>query len=104
MERRRATWYASVMARREEGQPPASLGQQALAHAEALYNLARYLTPGAADAEDLLQETYTRALAAASHFDGRNLKAWLFKILRNTFVDRYRKEKQHLTRGGLDTV
>jgi RNA polymerase sigma-70 factor (ECF subfamily) len=86
---------------RDERSAP-SLGQQALAHADALYNLARYLTGSATDGEDLVQETYARALGAAARFDGRNLKAWLFKILRNTFIDLYRKQKQHPTRGGLD--
>jgi RNA polymerase sigma-70 factor, ECF subfamily len=97
-------WYGSVMAGRDEGGLSGPLGQRALAHADALFNLARYLTANAADAEDLLQETYVRALGAAAHFDGRNLKAWLFKILRNIFLDRYRQKTQHPTRGGLDTV
>jgi RNA polymerase sigma-70 factor (ECF subfamily) len=97
------TWYASAVAKRDERDAP-SLGQQALAYADALYNLARYLTGNATEGEDLVQETYARALGAAAHFDGRNLKAWLFKILRNTFIDEYRKKKQHPTRGGLDTI
>jgi RNA polymerase sigma-70 factor (ECF subfamily) len=104
MQSTRRAWYASVMAGRNEGDGAAPFGQQALAHADKLFNLARYLTASVTDAEDLLQETYVRAFAAAAGFDGQNLKAWLFKILRNTFVDQYRKEQQHPTRGGLDTV
>jgi len=104
MQSTRQAWYASVMTGREDGDGAAPFDQQALAHADQLFNLARYLTANAADAQDLLQETYVRALGAAARFDGQNLKAWLFKILRNTFVDLYRKEKQHPTRGGLDTV
>jgi RNA polymerase sigma-70 factor (ECF subfamily) len=96
-------WYGTGVG--ESGERDASsVGQQALAHADALYNLARYLTGSTSDGEDLVQETYVRALAAAARFDGRNLKAWLFKILRNTFIDGYRKQRQHPTRGGLDTV
>jgi RNA polymerase sigma-70 factor (ECF subfamily) len=76
--------------------------EQALGHADALYNLARYLTGSATDGEDLVQETYARALGAAARFDGRNLKAWLFKILRNAFIDLYRKQRHHPTSGGLD--
>jgi RNA polymerase sigma-70 factor (ECF subfamily) len=104
MQSNRRAWYASEMTGRKDGDGAAPFDQQALAHADNLFNLARYLTANVADAEDLLQETYVRALGAAARFDGVNLKAWLFKILRNTFVDRYRHEKQHPTRGGLDTV
>jgi RNA polymerase sigma-70 factor (ECF subfamily) len=97
------TWYGSSVGGSDERAAP-SVGQQALAFADTLYNLARYLTGSAADAEDLVQETYVRALGAAAGFDGRNLKAWLCKILRNTFIDLYRKRKHQPTRGGLDTI
>jgi RNA polymerase sigma-70 factor (ECF subfamily) len=83
----------------------AKLGREALAYADILHNLARYLTRNATDAEDLVQETYTRALRAASQFTpGTNLKAWLFRILRNTFISLYRRQRHDPTVGGLDTV
>jgi RNA polymerase sigma-70 factor (ECF subfamily) len=93
-------WYGSTVADGDDR----GLAEQALAHADALYNLARYLTGSATDGEDLVQETYVRALGALARFDGRNLKAWLFKILRNAFIDLYRKQRQHPTSGGLDTI
>jgi RNA polymerase sigma-70 factor, ECF subfamily len=90
------------------GEPRAqvgALGREALAYADTLYNLARYLTRSPTDAEDLVQETYARALSAAHQFTpGTNLKAWLFRILRNTFLSQYRHERHNPTVGGLDTV
>ena len=81
------------------------LGREALAYADTLYNLARYLTRSPTDAEDLVQETYARALTAAHQYTpGTNLKAWLFRILRNTFLSQYRHERHNPTVGGLDTV
>lgn len=83
----------------------AALGREALAYIDGLHNLARYLTGNDADAEDLVQETYTRAFGAAAQFTpGTNLKAWLFRILRNTFISLYRRQRHNPTVGGLDTV
>ena len=93
------------MARDETGKGTARLGREALAYADTLHNLARYLTGSAIDAEDLVQETYARALRGAAGFTpGTNLKAWLFRILRNTYVDLYRRRRNDPTIGGLDTV
>ena len=76
-----------------------------LVHAGALYNLARYLTRDAVEAEDLVQETYVRALRAWSDFaPGTNVKAWLFRIQRNAFITRYRHELRHPTPALYDTI
>jgi RNA polymerase sigma-70 factor (ECF subfamily) len=101
--RRRGEYDGAGMG--SEARSSGGLGQEALAYADTLFNLARYLTSSESDAEDLVQETYARALRAADQFTpGTNLKAWLFRILRNTFISLYRRRRHDPTVGGLDTV
>ena len=79
--------------------------REALAYADALHDFAYHLTANATEAEDLVQETYARALGAADQFAaGSNLKAWLFRILHHLFIDNYRRERSRRTEGGLDTT
>jgi RNA polymerase sigma-70 factor (ECF subfamily) len=60
-----------------------------------LYGAALRLTRNPADAEDLLQETYLRAYRGFAGFtEGTNLKAWLYRILTNTFINAYRKRQR----------
>jgi RNA polymerase sigma-70 factor, ECF subfamily len=93
------------MAAGDERERAEMVGREALAYADGLYNLARYLTKNESDAEDLVQDTYGRAIRSAAQFTpGSNLKAWLFRILRNAFVSRYRRERHNPITGGLDTV
>src|SRR5262249_51125214 len=83
------------------GEWTASTRREALAYADALFSLARYLTGAESDAEDLVQEPYARAFAATAQFThGTILKSWLFRILRNTFVDGYRR----LRNGPIDAL
>jgi RNA polymerase sigma-70 factor (ECF subfamily) len=87
-----------------DGRQNSTVARSALAYTDTLFNLARYLTGSDSDAEDLVQDTYTRAFARWHQFQGGNLKAWLFRILRNAFLDSRRKEKHNPERGGLDTI
>jgi len=70
--------------------------RDALGHLDALYANALRLTRNPHDAEDLLQETYLRAYRFHDRFEaGSNLRAWLFRIQFNTFVNRYRRQNKH---------
>jgi RNA polymerase sigma-70 factor (ECF subfamily) len=93
------------MGRRSGAESAAWLGREALAYTDALHNFGRYLTGSTTEAQDLVQETYARALRSAATFTpGTNLKAWLFRILRNAYIDLYRRRRAEPTVGGLDTV
>ena len=64
----------------------------ALKHIDPLYSAALRLTKNERDAEDLVQDTFLRAYRFFDKFErGTNIKAWLFKILTNTFINRYRR-------------
>jgi RNA polymerase sigma-70 factor (ECF subfamily) len=68
-----------------------------------LYSAAFRLTRNAADAEDLVQETFLRAYRGFHQFEpGTNLKAWLYRILTNTFINSYRKKQREPQTDSLD--
>src|SRR5688572_11594552 len=68
--------------------------QAAMPYVDSLYNTAYRMTRNSEDAEDLVQETYLKAYKYYDKFEeGTNFKAWLFKIMKNTFINNYRKKK-----------
>jgi RNA polymerase sigma-70 factor (ECF subfamily) len=78
-------------------QSPGEVRNAASAHLDALYTFALSLTRNPPDAEDLVQETCLRALRFAHRFEpGTHLRAWLFQILRNTFLTFYRRSAREL--------
>jgi len=71
----------------EEHVPAATFEDLAMPLFDQLYNFARWLTQDTAEAEDLVQETYTKALRGFSSFQmGTNFRAWMYRILRNSFL------------------
>src|SRR3954465_2935232 len=73
----------------------AAFADQAMEYMPALYSAALRMTRNAADAEDLVQETYLKAYRGFGGFqEGTNLKAWLYRILTNTYINAYRAKKR----------
>ncbi|KZK73863.1 MAG: RNA polymerase subunit sigma [Pelodictyon luteolum] len=79
----------------EEQKKQSEFQQEAVVHLNALYNYALHLTMNPDDANDLVQETYLKAYKFFSSFErGTNCKAWLFKILKNNYINRFRKNSR----------
>jgi RNA polymerase sigma-70 factor (ECF subfamily) len=79
--------------------------RDALPFLDQLYAAAMRMTRNPTDAEDLVQETYVKAFAAFHQFsEGTNLKAWLYRILTNTFINNYRKKQRQPQESNSDTV
>jgi RNA polymerase sigma-70 factor (ECF subfamily) len=79
--------------------------RDALQYLDQLYSAALRMTRNAADAEDLVQETYAKAYGSFHQFqEGTNLKAWLYRILTNTFINTYRKAQRQPKQAGTETV
>ena len=77
----------------------------AMPFVDSLYNTAYRMTRNSEDAEDLVQETYLKAYRYYDKFEeGTNFKAWLFKILKNTFINRYRKKQQEPLQSAFDEI
>ena len=83
----------------------ATFAEQAMPFMDSLYAAAMRMTRNPADAEDLVQETYLRAYRGFGGFqDGTNLKAWLYRILTNTFINSYRAKQRRPGESELDEV
>ena len=79
--------------------------EQAMQYAPQLYSAAVRMTRNAADAEDLVQETFLKAYRSFHTFeDGSNLRAWLYRILTNTFINSYRAKQRRPEETELDDV
>src|SRR5271167_125891 len=82
----------------QDDQPLAGFEELAMPLFDSLYNFARWLVHNSNDAEDLVQETYLKALRSFASFQpGTNFRAWIFKILRNTFLSSCSKLERRMT-------
>ena len=82
-----------------------TFADDAMQFAPQLYSAALRMTRNAADAEDIVQETYLRAYRSYESFEkGTNLRAWLFRILTNTFINAYRAKQRRPQETDVDDV
>src|SRR5574342_422600 len=79
--------------------------QLAMPHADALLRTALRMTRNSFDAEDLVQETYLKAYRFFDHFErGTNIRAWLFKIMTNLFINSYRDKAKRPEETSFDDI
>jgi RNA polymerase sigma-70 factor (ECF subfamily) len=79
--------------------------RDALQYLDQLYSAALRMTRNPSDAEDLVQETYAKAYGSFHQFEpGTNLKAWLYRILTNAFINSYRKKQREPKQSGTEAV
>ena len=82
----------------QDDQPSAGFEELAMPLFDSLYNFARWLVHNSSDAEDLVQETYLKALRNFASFQsGTNFRAWMFRILKNTFLSSYSTLERRMT-------
>lgn len=88
-----------------EAQRKARFEQEALQYIDQLYAAALRMARNPADAEDLVQEAYMKAFSAFHQYKpGTNLKAWLYRILTNTYINVYRKRQREPQQANADTI
>ena len=79
--------------------------RDALVYLDQLYSAALRMTRNPSDAEDLVQETFAKAFAAFHQYrPGTNLKAWLYRILTNTYINTYRKKQRQPLKSDSETI
>lgn len=79
--------------------------RDALGYLDQMYSAALRMTRNPADAEDLVQETYAKAYGSFHQFrEGTNLKAWMYRILTNTFINSYRKKQREPQRSAAEEI
>ncbi|WP_189167297.1 sigma-70 family RNA polymerase sigma factor [Sphaerisporangium melleum] len=79
--------------------------RDAMPYLDQLYSAALRMTRNPADAEDLLQDTFAKAFGSFHQFqEGTNLKAWLYRILTNTFINSYRKKQREPKQSGTEEI
>jgi len=79
--------------------------REAMVHIDSLYNFALRMTGDPEDANDLVQETYMKAYRFFDSFEkGTNCKAWLFRILKNSYINKYRKESKEPDKVDYDEI
>src|SRR5947199_2021869 len=84
---------------------PATFADLAMPHMSGLYAAAMRMTHNASDAEDLVQETYLRAYRGFEGFqEGTNLRAWLYRILTNAYINSYRAKQRRPEEQDLEDV
>jgi RNA polymerase sigma-70 factor (ECF subfamily) len=89
----------------DQGQLRALFEEQALPFIDQLYGAAMRMTRNPADAQDLVQETFVKAFGAfRSYQQGTNLKAWLYRILTNTYINTYRKKQRDPYKSSTDDL
>jgi RNA polymerase sigma-70 factor (ECF subfamily) len=82
-----------------------SFEEEAIPHMKLLYNYALRMTGNQLEADDLLQDTYLRAFRFFHKFEkGTNCKAWLFRIMKNCYINKYRKNKKEPTKVDYEDV
>lgn len=93
------------VSKESESERTARFERDAMQYVDQLYSAAMRMARNPADAEDLVQEAYTKAFSAFHQYKpGTNLKAWLYRILTNTYINLYRKRQREPLQSHSDTI